>query len=156
MQVGTQTMWRPPPIEKRTKTRWMFAFSVEVMYAIIIQHDRQDVAGRLFENVKNSKLLFWSLLQDRHAIAMSRGGMRKRRHVSSNLHVPSSGNVCIRILWDAILCHTTFFYFFGCPKLERQHEHLFYGGFLGRQMLTGTVRHVFIVQIGLTTIPCKT
>ena len=58
MQVGIHSMWRPPLIEKGSKTRRMFAFPVTVMYAIIIQHDRQDVAGRLFENVKNSKLLF--------------------------------------------------------------------------------------------------
>ena len=28
--------------------------------------------------------------------------------------------------------------------------------FLGHEMLTGTVRHVFYVQIGNTTIRCKT
>ena len=77
MQVGTHSMLRPPLIEKRTHSQWMSAVPVAVMYAFIIQHDRQDVAGRLFENVNISKLLFWSLLQDRHAIAMSRGDMRK-------------------------------------------------------------------------------
>ena len=32
----------------------------------------------------------------------------------------------------------------------------FLPAFLGHQMLTGTVRHVFLVQIGHTTIPRKT
>ena len=58
MQVGIHSMLRPPLIEKGSKTQRMFAFPVTVMYAIIIQHDRQDVAGRLFEIVGNSKLLF--------------------------------------------------------------------------------------------------
>ena len=98
MQVGTHSMLRPPLIEKHTNYQWISAVPVAVMYAFIIQHDRQDVAGRLFDNVKNSKLLVWSLLQDRHAIAMSRGGMRKVAHLLTNLRFPSSDHVCIRIL----------------------------------------------------------
>ena len=98
MQVGTHSMLRPPLIEKGSKIQLISDVPVAVMYALIIQHDRQDVAGRLFENVKNSKLLVWSLLQDRHAIAMSRGGMRKMQHLLMNLRFPASGHVCIRIL----------------------------------------------------------
>ena len=58
MQVGTHSMLRQPLIEKRTHSRWVPDVPVAVMYAFIIQHDRQDVAGRLFEIVGNSKLLF--------------------------------------------------------------------------------------------------
>ena len=42
--------------------------------------------------------IFWGSHQDRHAIAMSRGDMRKMRHISTDLRCPSSGHVCIRIL----------------------------------------------------------
>ena len=98
MQVGIHSMLRPPLIEKRAHIKWISVVPVAVMYAFIIQHDRQDVAGRLFENVKNSELLVWRFLQDRHAIAMSRGCMRKGRHISTNLRCPSSDHVFIRIL----------------------------------------------------------
>ena len=57
MQVGTHSMLRPPLIEKGSTILLISDVPVAVMHALIIQHDRQDVAGRLFENVKNPKLL---------------------------------------------------------------------------------------------------
>ena len=98
MQVGIHSMWRPRLIEKGQTSRLILAFSATVMHATIIQHDGQDVAGRCFENVKICQLLFGGSHQDRHAIAMSRGDMRKRLHLSTDLRCPSSGHVCIRIL----------------------------------------------------------
>ena len=37
-----------------------------------------------------------------------------------NCTIPSCGEVCIRVLEGTMACHTSCFYFFGCPKLERQ------------------------------------
>jgi len=98
MQVGIHSMWRPRLIENRWTSRLIFAFSATAVHATIIQHDGQDVAGRCFENVKICQLLFWGAHQDRHAIAMSRGDMRKMLDLSTDLRCPSSGHVCIRIL----------------------------------------------------------
>ena len=53
-----------------------------------------------------------------------------------NCTIPSCGDVCIRVLEGTMACHTSCFYFFGCPKLERQRQNDFLFEFLKTRICT--------------------
>ena len=81
-----------------------------------MQHDGQAVADQEFENLKPIQLLFQSLDQDRHAIAIWRGAGRKRFGNSMDLRDSIRRDVYIRILEDTDAYHTSLLEVLWMPK----------------------------------------